>query len=392
MNSIRYMTFFVVVAFLLVSPPAQVETLAQAPNPQPPGTVIAHSFARTGAYLGSPSLAVLPDGTYIASHDFFGPGTKYDTMRVYRSKDKGAHWNQIAEIKGQWWSTLFLHRGALYLIGTTKENGACVIRRSTDGGATWTTPKDANTGLLLPDEHYHCAPVPVIVHNGRLWRAMEDTSGGTQWGKRFMSFMMSAPVDADLLKTESWTFSNRLTRNAEWLGGQFGGWLEGNAVVAPDGSMKIVLRVDYKAGPEEKAAIVNVSADGSTAEFDPTTGFVDMPGACKKFTIRFDPKTKRYWTLANEVPAELRSDQPSRTRNTLSLMSSADLRTWKVHKRLLQHPDTKTHGFQYVDWLFEGNDMIAVIRTAFDDAEGGAHNQHDSNYITFHRFKGFRKL
>lgn len=38
-----------------------------------PGVIIDHSPASSGRYVGSPSLAVLPDGTYVASHDFFGP-------------------------------------------------------------------------------------------------------------------------------------------------------------------------------------------------------------------------------------------------------------------------------------------------------------------------------
>ncbi len=49
------------------------------------------------------------------------------------------------------------------------------------------------------------------------------------------------------------------------------------------------------------------------------------------------------------------------------------------------------HGFQYLDWQFEGNDIIALSRTAYDDAEGEAHNQHDANFITFHRIENFRK-
>ena len=47
------------------------------------------------------------------------------------------------------------------------------------------------------------------------------------------------------------------------------------------------------------------------------------------------------------------------------------------------------HGVQYVDWLFEGNDIVAVIRTAWEDEEGQAHNQHDSNYILFRRVENF---
>ena len=71
---------------------------------------------------------------------------------------------------------------------------------------------------------------------------------------------------------------------------------------------------------------------------------------------------------------------------------SGDLRTWEVRCVLVHHEDVLYHGYQYVDWLFEGADMIAVIRTADDDDDGGAHNQHDANFLTFHRFKNFRGL
>ncbi len=59
---------------------------------------------------------------------------------------------------------------------------------------------------------------------------------------------------------------------------------------------------------------------------------------------------------------------------------------------LLYHPDPDKHAFQYVDWHFDDDDLIAVSRTAYDDGLGGAHNQHDANFLTFHRFHDFRKL
>ena len=52
--------------------------------------------------------------------------------------------------------------------------------------------------------------------------------------------------------------------------------------------------------------------------------------------------------------------------------------------------DVAKHGFQYVDWLFDGPDIIAACRTAYDDGQGGAHNAHDANYLTFHRISSFR--
>jgi hypothetical protein len=58
----------------------------------------------------------------------------------------------------------------------------------------------------------------------------------------------------------------------------------------------------------------------------------------------------------------------------------------------LYHPDTTKHGFQYIDWLFDGDDMIAASRTAYGQGQNAAHNQHDANYLTFHRVKRFREM
>lgn len=355
-----------------------------------PGVVIDHVAASTGQYIGSPSLAVLADGTYVASHDLFGPKSTRDTTVLFRSADRGQTWERLGTIRGAWWSSLFVHRGALYLMGPDREYGHVVIRRSTDGGKTWTEPRDGNTGLLLADGKYHTAPCPVVVHDGRIWRAMEDAMGPGGWGSHFRAFMMSAPQDADLLRAESWTRSNPIARDPAWLDGKFGGWLEGNAVVTPDGHVVDLLRVDQK--PDGGfAALVDVTDDGKTARFDPAAGFIRLPGGAKKFTVRFDDVTKRYWTLSNYIPPEDANPNPSATRNTLALCSSADLRQWTVERVILHHPDRKRHGFQYVDWLFDGDDLIAVSRTAFDDDAGGAHSAHDANYMTFHRIRGFRK-
>lgn len=127
-----------------------------------PGTVIHHSPASSGLYIGSPSIAQLPDGVLVASHDEFGPKSAEHlsaTTRVYSSTDGGEHWEPIAKIEGQFWWTLFAHDGALYLIGTNRHHGNIILRRSDDGGVTWTTPHDASTGLLAEGE-YHCALQP----------------------------------------------------------------------------------------------------------------------------------------------------------------------------------------------------------------------------------------
>ena len=368
-----------------------ISGLLAADLPLPPGIVVAHSSINTAIYLGSPSLTPMPGGTLVVAYDLFGPGSSEDTTRIVRSTNRGESWERGPEIKGAFWSSLFPHRGALYLLGASKHDGAIVIRRSMDGGRGWTEPHSRTSGLLFDDAPYHGAPVPVLEHQGRIWRAFEDGNGPGGWGAKFRVIMISAPADADLLAATNWTMSKPVNGEPSWLGGHFGGWLEGNAVIGPEGNVLDLLRVDYRAYPE-KAAIVTLSPDGKTAAFDPRRGFIDFPGGCKKFTIRRDPSDRTYWALSNFVPASDRGGNVERTRNTLALIHSSDLRSWTVRSILLRHPERDRHGFQYADWHFDGDDLIAVVRTAFDDAEGGAANCHDSNFITFHRWPRFREL
>jgi hypothetical protein len=149
--------------------------------------------------------------------------------------------------------------------------------------------------------------------------------------------------------------------------------------------------VDVRKNPE-KAAIVDVSDDGRTLSFNASHGLVTFPGGSKKFLIRYDPVSEAYWALANPVLPEYENIVPPHVRNTLALLRSKDLIHWTVRATLLSHPEVKKHGFQYPDWLFDGNDIIAVVRTGFDDMTGGAHSAHDANFLTFHRFKNFREI
>lgn len=371
---------------------------AEPDHSQVPGVVIAHSPAASGVYIGSPGIVILPDGTYLAKHDEFGPNSTEGTnaiSHVYRSTDQGQSWTHQARVEGLFWANIFHHHGAIYMMGTSAghRNGHAVIRRSQDGGRTWTTAEDEHSGLLFPDISYHTAPMPMLYHDGRIWRAMEDEKSGGGWGHMFRTFMMSAPEDADLLQASNWTVSNALPRDPDWLDGQFRGWLEGNAVLDPQGQVVNILRVNVE-GPSRiagKAALVRISDDGRTATFDPATGFLDFPGGAKKFTIRYDPVSEAYWALTNPVMGHRELNAGS-VRNTLALLRSKDLIQWEMRCILLHHPDVIYHAFQYPDWVIEGDDLLAAIRTAYDDGLGGARRGHDANYLTFHRFTDFRKL
>ncbi len=360
----------------------------------PPGVVIAHYPQKSGLYVGSPSLCILPDGSYVASHDEFGPSSGYLTgafSQVYRSEDRGESWTPVARLEGQLWSNLFWHRGALYLMGTDKEHGNLLIRRSDDGGRSWTTPSGSASGLIRVGQ-YHTAPMPMLYHNGRIWRGVENAASPIEiWGKRYSAMLVSAPEEADLLRSESWTETECLRYDSTYLDGKFGGWLEGNALLTPEGQLVDMLRVDYAPGPEY-AALVQVDEATGKLSFDPAKDFVKMPGGAKKFTVRYDSISDRYLSLVNYVKPAFDTLNPAWVRNTQALASSPDLRHWTVHAILLEHPEQQKHGFQYVDWLFDGEDIAYLSRTAYDDASEGAHNNHDANYLTFHRIKNFRDL
>ena len=146
---------------------AMVRSEAAASSAVVPGIVVGHLSASSGLYVGSPSLAILPNGDYVASHDDFGPVSTLNRTLVFRSADRGVTWQREAEVMGQYWSTLFVHRGALYLLGTSREYGDVVIRRSDDGGRTWTAPQNEHSGLLQPRRAVALRPRAVA----SAWRA-----------------------------------------------------------------------------------------------------------------------------------------------------------------------------------------------------------------------------
>ena len=127
-----------------------------------PGVTICYHPASKGMYVGSPSICIMSNGDYIATHDLFANSqTEYNT-EVYKSEDRGLTWERQSVVKGQFWSSVFCISDTLYLIGTDREYGNLVVRRSTDG-KSWTTPSDSHHGLLAEGE-YHSAPSPVVVH------------------------------------------------------------------------------------------------------------------------------------------------------------------------------------------------------------------------------------
>ena len=127
--------------------------------------------------------------------------------------------------------------------------------------------------------------------------------------------------------------------------------------------------------------------------FDYADGLVPFVGGHSKFEIRRDEKTGVYFTLTNPCTGPVEHKIIS-ARNELALAVSSDLRCWRKAATILRDdtglPAAESRqkiGFQYVDWRFDGDDIIFLCRTAYD----GAANFHDSNRITYHVIRDFRR-
>lgn len=358
-------------------------------SPAPPGTIIDRSLNWENCFLGTPSMEVLSDGTLVASHDWFGKGGGPQRTTFFESKDQGGSWKKIGEVYRQSSSTLFrIKDDTLYLIGycnpsiSRLKNGGCIaIRRSTDGGRTWTNPIDAKSGLLFCDRDYYSDPVPVLIHNGRIWWQVDIMGDrkGKRWPSWFKMAVISAPVGSDLLDRANWTISNTVDWPAK--DDRHHGWLEGNTVADPKGNLHVLARLETAKGRFGRfVACLDLSKDGKCLTFDPEKGIVSFPGGGSKFCIRYDQKSNLYWSLTNWVRPEQKG-----IRNTLALVSSPDLKEWSIRKIVYEN-EKSSNAFQYIDWRIVNNDIYFVCRLAWY-----GWNFHDSNYLSFDKVKNFRK-
>lgn len=361
----------------------------------------------TKLYLGSPSILRLNKKEILVTHDYFGPNRPRDNQgrsnrtSVYKSVNEGKTWKHLTDIDGMYWANLFEHKGKVYLLGTTSANGSIAIRRTDDGGKTWTNPTSPSTGLLFAEgengtaPRYHCAPTPVVKHNGRLYRAFENIEDNTVRGMRgYRALVISINENDDLLDASKWTMSNQLSFDAtSWdppKSYPTTGWLEGNMVAGTDGKLWNILRVNSTPF-YDRTAMIAVIENGKKVDFTPDN-FIKLPGGQSKFIIRTDHTTGIYWAMVNNNTNGKEANQ----RNVLSLYASKDLRNWYHAKTLMEDNQGLSEresialtGFQYPDWQFDGKNIIYLSRTGYGK---GVPRAHDSNLITFGRVDDFRKF
>ncbi|MEK6793767.1 MAG: sialidase family protein [Spirochaetota bacterium] len=365
--------------------------------------------------FGSPSIETAPDGALLAAHDFYftsdvksppdaetpEPGTM-----IYRSEDGGVSWRQAAHV-GAYWAAFFVIERAVYLIGCDRPFGDIVIFRSTDSGRTWSKAVDEHSGILFRGgegktaANFHMSPGTVLVHGSRVYKSIDDVADPDR-RRGWRTMVISADMRSDLLDARSWIMSSAVLFDPDaktfpkyWFPATHkdipscNEWLEGNMAAAPDGTICALLCMRVCPNPDH-APLFTLSADSRTLFFDPEHGYIRLPGGHHKFCIRRDGVSGLYLAMGNNNTMPEAYSQ----RNTLTLSVSPDLKNWMIVKTLIidDSPISRERslhevGFQYPDFRIAGDDLVSLVRTAYD----GSAYFHDANQITFHRLADFRR-
>ena len=341
----------------------------------------------SGRYLCSPSFICHPDGYLLSSIDVYCGGGGQNLTMIFRSDDHGKSWHYVCDLFPCFWGKLFLHRGEVYMIGCSTEYGDLLIGKSSDGGMSFDTPTVLLRGTggkkaVRGGGGVHKSPQNVVCYGGRIYQTLEWGGwANTDYGHAAM--VMSADENADLLCALSWSFTEPL---------KFGYWhddlldlpmnsmmIEGTLAVSPDGKLQNIMRFEKF----HRALVLNVDTKNPEAQlsFDK---LVKFPGNYSKFMIKYDCVSERYYSIA----AIVYDRKKASARNLLSLLCSRNLEEWECVCDIFDYRDQPREkvGFQYVDFEFEGDDIIFLCRTAINNAA----SFHDSNYQTFHRIKNFR--
>jgi hypothetical protein len=350
------------------------------------------AFSFSGRFLGTPTLARCPSGRLVAAMDVFWRHEYYAMLSpLFCSDDGGSSWRWLGELAPSYWPKLFVHRGVLYGLSATQGGGCLVIARSEDEGETWSAPV-----LLFATNSWYSVEGNcgnITEKNGRLYIPIACGSWNTA---TFRMSYISAPADSDLLDPAQWTIADLLEYDPAWPGspaevgpgcGSPGAGIEGNIIEGPDGTLHACYRMDIEAAGKPnygKMLLLDIDTTNPEAPYRFNAIVECTLGSNAKFCLNYDPVSRYYVLLGNEqIPGVC----PKRT--VLSMAVSEDLHNWRVVHRIFdfRNHDPKACGFQYPDWVFDGDDIVTLTRVGYNMAD----THHNSNCITFTRIRNFRQ-
>ena len=118
-------------------------------------------------------------------------------------------------------------------------------------------------------------------------------------------------------------------------------------------------------------------------------------GRVAQFVIRRDLASGLFFTLSPDVTETALAQNTVYARNHLVLAVSADIYNWNTCAVLLVDDtglstidSARYTGFHYVDWVFDGPDILYAVRTGYR----GANSFHNANRMTVKRVANYRTL
>ncbi len=390
---------------------------------------------------GTPGMTILPQGRLVATfqingdassmrHDAWGPWRG----RVLLSDNHGQAWRE---------ATHFPMTGArpivagnrLYVVGHNA--GICVIA-SDDGGESWSPPSRIRTDEAWAWYSQACS----VVHTSdRVYFTMDHvtTEAGPPSRGVYAPVVMSASLESDWLRSESWSFSNALTYDAALrenaiasvpgipfyppnthlderrLGRiiQQPGWFESNMVQIvdpehiwfdPEGRTFHIFMRGNNGGLVNMAVLAKAvhRSDGTihvSLEKTPSGQpilHLPLPGGHNRFHLTYDPLSKLYWLVSLQTTDSMRQvkrlnpkrwNLPDNERHRLALHFSKNCVDW-CFAGLIAKVDDDGQSRHYGPGVIDGQDLQVLCRSASQAAE----NAHDADMLTFHTVRNFRSL
>ena len=374
--------------------------------------VIAVSPKPDSIFLYTPGIVEGLDGRFVVAVDYGGPGTyaldgpKSDfgdykagnQIRVLLSDDKGRTWRETPARIPMMHEILFRAGNSLYMVG---HSGRLLVSRSDDNGETWSHPS-----VLCPEPRWHQSCTAVDTCGGKVTLVYEKwVSDGHKW-PGVGPVLMQAPLDADLTRPESWTFSDLYNPDADMEAARpsgipvvapgSAGLLETNVVRVRDfhrpfydstGRSVVLLSRAATGFPDIGVLLRGYEReDGSLAigrwpKNEGEVYFVHIPGGDLKFHLCYDEKTQLHWLLHSQIDGRMNG------RRRLALSYSPDLLHWTFAGLVAVGP-TDHSARHYATMLIDGDDLCIVSRSGDEHARSA----HDGDIVTFHRVRNFRSL
>lgn len=309
-----------------------------------------------------------------------------DTV-VKVSYDDGKTYRDFCVIPNMRWAGFFTVKGELYLHGS----------RVIPSHAVWIIKLNPDGTYLSKDMEVRpwTQANPAIVANHRIYLPT-------------FPMIMSADIDRNLLDPDSWEYSNDMSEvvSHEWLckatgvAGYPSYWpLEASVVQSPTGELYVTVRLEM-IPYNGFMGLMRLSPDGKTLTLDERcNGLVHMPTSVSKVDIKYDPETKLYIGLPNypaiNTPYICGGPPISGQRNILCIAASEDLIHWHMLDILLTEQEVmnpafsaRAHGYQYVEWVFDGEDILMSVR----EANGYTSLYHDGTMMTLYRLKDYKQF